>query len=183
METVQVKDKIFRQFISPGQLSQRLDELAHQLNQDYQGKAPILLPILNGAFLFAADLIRRLTVQPELQFVRVSSYGQSMISSGNVEMLVGLEMDIRDRHVIVVEDIVDSGLTYSFLRDYLLAKQPASVEMVSLLFKPDSFKGKYKPAYIGYEIPPAFVIGYGMDYAQLGRELSGVYSLAADLDT
>ena len=175
METVQVRDKVFRRFLTPAQLQQRVEAIAAQLNQDYACKRPVLLPVLNGAFLFAADLIRELTVSPELQFVRVSSYRQTMQSSGKVEMLVGLEIDITDRHVIVVEDIVDTGLTFDYLYDYLHAKGPASIEIVTLLFKPQNFQGKHRPRYIGYEIPPAFVVGYGLDYAQSGRELSGIY--------
>lgn len=177
MKTVRVRDKDFQLFLTPEQIQSRIDELAAQLNQEYAGKRPILLPVLNGAFLFAADLIRRLDVQPELQFVRVSSYGAAMKSSGTVEMLVGLDIDISDRHVLVVEDIVDTGLTYDYLKQYLHHKQAASVEIVSLLFKSANFKGQNLPRYVGYEIPPAFVVGYGLDYAQSGRELAGIYTV------
>lgn len=180
MKTVRVRDKDFRLFLTPQQIEGRVQELADTLNQEYAGKRPILLPILNGAFLFAADLIRRLKVQPELQFIRVSSYGQSMQSSGKVELLVGLDIDIEGRHILIVEDIVDTGLTYDYVKDYLLKKNAASVEIVSLLFKEANFKGQNRPSFVGYTIPPAFVVGYGLDYAQSGRELDGIYTVVEE---
>ena len=177
METVQVKDKQFRKFLSQQQLQERITALATQLNRDYTGKRPLLLPILNGAFLFAADLIRQLRVEPELQFIRVASYHDQMESSGEVELLLGLDIDLKDRHILLLDDIVDTGRTYDFLYKYLIQKNPASVDMACLLFKPEKFAGKRRPGYIGFSIPPAFVVGFGLDYAQGGRELPAIYQL------
>lgn len=177
MEDVTIKDKTFTLYIGENDLQSRIRALAHHLNDFYREKIPLLVPVLNGAFLFTADLIREMNTGPEVHFIRVSSYGNEMNSSGNLKVPIGLETEIRDRHVLIIEDIVDSGLTCDYLMDYFLSFHPASVKIATLLYKPLSHKGKYKPDFVGFEIPPEFVVGFGLDYAQLGRELKGIYRL------
>ena len=177
MTTVSYKDKTFTIFLEESEIQARITELATQLNLDYEGKNPIIVPILNGAFLFAADLVRRLTFNPEVHFVRISSYGDATTSSGKVDIKLGLDIEIEGRDIILVEDIVDTGLTCGHYMEHLRKSNPASVRLTTLLYKPDSFKADYTPDYIGFEIPSEFVIGYGMDFAQHARELRDIYYL------
>ncbi|MEO0470707.1 MAG: hypoxanthine phosphoribosyltransferase [Bacteroidota bacterium] len=178
MNFVQVKDKRFKLYLSEKEIQSRIDLLAEEINAAYFGKKPLLLPILNGAFLFAADLIRRLTVEPELQFLAISSYEGGMESSGKVRSLIGLDRNIQDRHILFIEDIVDTGHTCDYLHESFAKKGAASIKMASLLYKPESFVGTHKPDFVGFEIPADFVIGYGLDYDQAGRELPAIYTLA-----
>ncbi len=177
MREVIIRNKRFKLIISEMQLNHRIQALAHQINQDYQDKSPLVIGVLNGAVIFTADLIRNLTVGPELAFFKVSSYGDNMFSSGVEDLELGKNIALKDRHIILVEDIIDSGETSQFLRKYVAQKEAASIKMASLLFKPDSFLCGKKPEYIGFEIPSTFVIGYGLDFAQEGRELRGIYQL------
>ncbi|MDX1908475.1 MAG: hypoxanthine phosphoribosyltransferase [Bacteroidia bacterium] len=173
--TVQIGQYQFVTYITEEQIRHRVAELGARLNHDYAGRTPLMLVILNGAFMFAADLIRELTMAPEIEFVRISTYGDSMTSSENAQVLLGLEIEVDGRDVIIVEDIVDTGYTTQYLQEYLEQQGPASVRLVTLLFKPDNFKGGTPPDYVGFDIPPAFVVGYGLDYAQRGRELRCIY--------
>ena len=177
MEEVIIRNKRFKQIISEMQLDQRIQALAHQINQDYEDKSPLVVGVLNGAVIFVADLVRYLVVGPELGFFKVSSYGEDMFSSGVGQLELGKNLPVEGRHVILVEDIIDTGETSQFLREYVRNQGAASVCMISLLYKPDSFLCGKKPEYIGFEIPSTFVIGYGMDFAQEGRELRGIYQL------
>ncbi|MEZ4826968.1 MAG: hypoxanthine phosphoribosyltransferase [Bacteroidia bacterium] len=179
MEAIRIKDKTFSLYIGENALQARIEALAMEINSAYAASPPLLVPVLNGAFLFTADLVRHMNPGSEIHFVRVSSYGDAMDSSGNVRTALGLEVEISDRHILIIEDIVDSGLTCDFLKDQFLLMQPASVKIATLLYKPVSHRGKYKPDFVGFEIPPAFVVGYGLDYAQLGRELRGIYRLSS----
>ena len=157
---------------------QRIQELGEQITKDYQGKLPILIGVLNGSFLFLADLVKQIKIHCEIDFFKLSSYGDAKISSGNVKMLKELNADINERHIIVVEDIVDSGLSIKFIKELLDNNSPASVKVASLLVKPESLKYKIKIDYIGFEIPNEFVIGYGLDYAQKFRNLNSIYALS-----
>lgn len=178
MEEVIIRNKRFKQIISEMQLDQRTQALAHQINQDYRDKSPLVVGVLNGAVIFLADLVRCLVVRPEIGFFKVSSYGDEMFSSGVGELELGQNLQVEGRHVILVEDIIDTGETSQFLREYVHSKGAASVRMITLLYKPDSFLCGKKPEYIGFEIPSTFVIGYGMDFAQEARELRGIYQLS-----
>ena len=180
MSEIQVKDKVFEPFIKEEALARRVEELSEEINEAYAGKNPLLVPVLNGAFLFAADLIRGLKIEPEIQFFRVSTYGDRMTSSQQAELILGKEIDVKDRHVLLIEDIVDTGHTCDFLMDYVRSRGAASIKLVCLLYKPDTHSGKNLPDYVGFEIPPAFVVGYGLDYAQRGRELNAIYRLKAE---
>lgn len=178
MAEVTIKDKKFVPFLSAEEIQVRVQSLATKINQDYAGKKPLMIVVLNGAFIFAADLIRHLDIQPEVQFIRISTYGDAMSSSETAQLMLGLEVDVEGREVILVEDIIESGFTAAYFIDHVLDQEPDSIKIATLLYKSSLFKGKYVPDYIGFDIPEAFVIGYGLDYAQRGRELPGIYQLA-----
>ncbi|MGB0873481.1 MAG: hypoxanthine phosphoribosyltransferase [Solirubrobacterales bacterium] len=158
-------------------LKQRIRALATEINRDYEGRSVLLVGVLKGAFFFLADLMRQLEVDCEVDFMAVSSYGSSTESSGVVRILKDLDTPIQDRHVLVVEDIVDSGLTLSYLMKNLGARQPASLEVCSLLTKPSRFKVDPNLRYVGFEIPDKFVVGYGLDVDQRLRNLPYVAAL------
>jgi hypoxanthine phosphoribosyltransferase len=171
-----VKDKYFRRFITHDQISGRIAELGQQLCQDYQGQNPLFVAILNGAFMFAADLMREVDVVSEITFVKFTSY-HNMLSSGMVDQIIGFEKDLRDRHVVLVEDIVDTGITMTEIMTEIRTYQPASVEIVALLTKPEALQREVKVKYVGFAIENKFVVGYGLDYDGYGRNLRDIYVL------
>lgn len=176
MEFVEVKDKVFRRFISKQQIDQVVREIATRIDTDFQGKKPLLLGVLNGAFIFAADLIRALTIPCQISFVKYASY-VGTTSTTEVKELIGLNEDLRGRHVIIVEDIVDSGITMDYLLRDLKKYKPASVKLACLFLKPEAFVKSFRIDYLGMEIPNAFVVGYGLDYDGYGRNLREIYKL------
>ncbi len=173
---IQANDLTFETFISSDQINSRVKELGTQISASYLDKCPLFIGVLNGAFVYIADLVRACEIECEIAFVRLSSY-QGTQSVGKIETVYGLEMDITDRHVIVVEDIVDSGRTLNYFLDYLKKQNPKSVALASLLLKPDAIQFPIKIDYLGFEIPDKFVIGYGLDYDGLGRNLKDIYQL------
>jgi hypoxanthine phosphoribosyltransferase len=178
-----VNGDTFEPFISEGQIRARIKELAQQINKDYNGKIPIFIGILNGSFIFFADLVREITVDCEVDFFKLSSYGDAKISSGQVRMLKELNCQVTGRDIIVVEDIVDSGLSIDFIKKVISRENPSSLKIVSLLFKKKVAKIDFPIDYVGFEIPPDFVIGYGLDYAQKVRNLRAIYKLASSGDS
>ena len=173
-----VGNEKFVPLISEKVIKKRVKELGILLTKDYKGKLPIFIGILNGSFIFLSDLIKEVNLNCEIDFLKLSSYGDAKISSGDVRLLKELNADINDRHVIIVEDIVDSGLSIKYMEDIMREYNPASLRVVSLLVKPNSLKYKVKIDYIGFEIPSKFVIGYGLDYAQKYRNLKKIYVLS-----
>jgi hypoxanthine phosphoribosyltransferase len=157
--------------ISEEALQKRIDELAEEISRDYRDRKPVLVCVLKGAVMFVADLVRRLDFDLEMDFMAVSSYGSSTDSSGVVRILKDLDMDIKGRHVLIVEDIIDSGLTLRYLVKNLSSRSPASLEICTLLDKPSRRKAKLPCRYTGYEIENLFVVGYGLDCAEKGRNL------------
>ncbi|MFA4923935.1 MAG: hypoxanthine phosphoribosyltransferase, partial [Ignavibacteriaceae bacterium] len=155
----------------------RVKTVAIELMKEYEGKVPIFLGILNGAFMFMSDLLKHFESPCEVDFMRLSSYGDEKISSGKVKMLKDLACDVKGRDLIIVEDIVDSGLSIKFMEQLIEEHHPASMKVVTLLLKPNSLKYNVKIDYIGFEIPSKFVIGYGLDYAQKYRNLRSIYVL------
>lgn len=153
------------------QIQQRVRELAEEISRDYQGREPLLVCVLKGGVIFLADLVRQLTVPVNLDFMAVSSYGQGTVSSGQVRILKDLDTSIEGRHVLLVEDIVDSGLTLSYLCDILLAREPASLKVCTLLDKAARRRVKVPLDYVGFEVPNVFLVGYGLDYRERFREL------------
>ena len=174
---ITVDNKTFEKYITHEQIQSIITSLAQKINKDYQNKDGILfIVVLNGAFMFAADLFKQIKGMHKISFVKFSSY-DSVYSSGKVKTLIGLNEDIKDKDVIIVEDIVDSGVTMGSLSEQLQQMNPKSLEICTLMFKPGNFKGDYKVKYIGKEISNEFIIGYGFDVDGLGRNLPDIYQL------
>lgn len=171
---ITIKDKQFEPFIHHEQIAERVAALADRLNADYEGKNPVLIAILNGAFMFAADLVRKLDFDHEIQFAKFSSY-QGMDTTGEVRELIGLSSDIKDRDVIIVEDIIDTGTTMYNLLPKLKEKGVNSLEIASLLMKPGKLKVPLDVKYCAMEIPNEFIVGYGLDYDGIGRNYKSIY--------
>lgn len=171
------REQIGEILVQSDDLRQRIRALAGEINKDYAGKKLLLVGVLKGAVFFLADLMRQLEIECELDFMAVSSYGSSTESSGVVRILKDLDTPIEGRDVLIVEDIVDSGLTLSYLMKNLGSRNPASLEVCSLLVKPDRFKVDPNLRYVGFEIPDKFVVGYGLDHAQQLRNLPYVAAL------
>ncbi len=176
MATFQIHDKIFKLYISEEAIKVKVKELATLLNNDYKGKNPIFIAILNGAFIFAADLFKSLSIDAEISFIKLASY-KGMKSSGQVLTAIGLDIEIFDRHVVILEDIVDTGKTLNEFLPQLWHQQPSSLKIVALLHKPEATIFPLKVDYTGFEIPDKFVVGYGLDYNGLGRNTAAIYQL------
>jgi hypoxanthine phosphoribosyltransferase len=171
-----VLDKTFVPFIDRETLQERIAELAQQIDRDYAGRCPLIVGVLNGAVLFTADLLKNLTIDCEITFIRVSSYQQTA-STGHIKEILGLSEVITGRDLIVVEDIVDTGMTIAHVCQQLAEKEPASIAIATLLFKPAALKTKVDLAYVGFEIANEFVVGYGLDYDGLGRNTKDIFVL------
>ena len=166
--------------VSEKELMVRVTELGAEITADYSGRAPLLVGVLKGAFMFMADLARAIDLPVEFDFMAVSSYGSATKTSGVVRIVKDLDVDLTGRDVLVVEDIVDSGLTLSYLRRNLLARSPASLEVCALLVKDGLQRNDPDLKYVGFSIPPAFVVGYGLDVAERYRNLPSVYAYLGD---
>jgi adenylate kinase len=173
---IQVLDKSFEVFITREELAAEIASLASDINKDYQDKDLVFLSVLNGAFMFTSDLMKHITVDCEISFIKMSSYA-GVESRGRVDELIGLSGDLTGKDIIIVEDIVDSGLTIDKIISLLSTSNAASIKVCTLLYKPDAFKGDKKPDYVGFSIPNAFVVGYGLDYDQKGRNLDMIYQI------
>jgi len=172
----QLHDKTFHTFISEDEILNAVKKLAIQLEQEYEGKDLLFVAILNGAFMFASDLMKNFTSDVAISFVKVSSY-HGIQTTGRVDELIGLNTSLHGKHVVILEDIVDTGITIDKVIALLNSNYPESVEVCTLLYKPEAYLGKHKPKYIGFEIPNKFVVGYGLDYNELGRNLKELYQL------
>jgi len=161
--------------ISRDKIAKAVDRLAREISRDYQGRQPLLVGILKGSFVFMADLVRRLDLPLELDFIRLSSYGSARESSGRVRVVQGLQTRIKGRDVLVVEDIVDTGITVSFLLDYLMKKKPASLKLCALADKPSRRRVPAPIDYLGFAVPDKFVVGYGLDCDERLRNLPDIY--------
>jgi hypoxanthine phosphoribosyltransferase len=171
-----------RVVVSEADLQARIAELGARITADYEGRPPLLVGVLKGAFMFMSDLSRSIQLPVEVDFMAVSSYGSATRTSGVVRIVKDLDVDLTDRHVLVVEDIVDSGLTLNYLQRYLLARQPASLEVCALLVKEGQQRTAVDLAYVGFTIPNEFVVGYGLDIAERFRNLNAIYSYAGTGD-
>lgn len=167
----------FRLYLSEAVLRDRVRELGQQISEDYADKKPVLIGVLNGAFIFLADLMREIDVECEVDFIKLSSYGESKISTGVVTELKAVDANLKGRHVIIVEDIVDTGLSMRYLCDRIRQNEPASVRAITLLHKAAATKVDVPLDYVGFEIENLFVIGYGLDYGQVGRNLKDIFIL------
>lgn len=173
---IQILDKQFVPFLSANVINQRIKELADTINSDYANQNVTFIVVLNGAFMFAAELLKQINVNCEITFVKISSY-EGMQSVGKTTEIIGLTTSLVNKNVIVVEDIVDTGITMDSVLPLLLKEDCKSVKIASLLFKTEAFKGKYLPDYVGFEIENKFVVGYGLDYNEYGRNLDAIYKL------
>ena len=173
---ISVHGRQFRLYISRAEIDSRVQALGARISEDYAGKRPLLLAILNGSFVFAADLFRALRIEAEISFIKIASY-EGTSSTGNIVKTIGLVEPVKGRDVLILEDIIDTGRTlYSFLPELAL-QEPASVKIVTLLSKPEALQHDLLADYVGFEIPNDFVIGYGLDYDGLGRNLPELYTL------
>lgn len=170
----------FVPYLTEEKIQNRVKELAEQISEDYKNTLPIFIGVLNGSFLFMADLVKSLTIDCEIDFFKLSSYGDEKISSGKVKLLKELNCDVNGRDIIIVEDIVDTGLSVKYIEEYFQMHKPSSMKVISLLYKPESLTYKVKIDYIGFSIPSKFVIGYGLDYAQKYRNLRSIYVPSGD---
>ena len=166
--------------IPKGALKQKVKQLATAISEDYKGKNPVLVGILKGSFIFMADLVRELKISHEVDFIAVASYGSSMRASGVVRWLKDLGTNIEGRHVVIVEDIIDSGLTLNYIRNNLLTRNPKSLRIVTLLNKKKSRSSRIPLKYVGFSIPDRFVIGYGLDYGERYRNLPYIAELKGE---
>lgn len=164
-------------YITNTEIKKRIRQIAREINREYKNSVPVFIGVLNGAFVFMADLIRQIRTDCEIDFYKLSSYGDRKISSGQVRSLKDLNCDITGRDVIVVEDIIDSGLSIKYIRDDIQKLNPKSLKIAALLFKEGVSKLDFEIDYIGFNIPNEFVIGYGLDYAQKYRNLNGIFVL------
>lgn len=177
-QTIALGDKSFRLYITEQQILSAVRQMADRINQDYASKIPLIVPILNGSFMFASDLVKHLTCQCEISFIKASSY-RGTTSTGELTSLIGINEDVKGRDIILVEDIIDTGHTLAKIVPATEALGPASVKVATLLFKPKALKTDLRIDYVGMEIPNEFIVGYGLDYDGLGRNLREIYQVIA----
>ena len=179
MSTIQIKDKSFTTFLPEEKILKEVARVAGEINRDLEGKNPLLLSVLNGSFMFTADLMKNLTIPCEVSFVKMASY-QGTESSGKVKHLIGLNTDIKDRTVVIVEDIVDTGRTMVNLLETLRAYEPKEIRIATLLVKPGKLEVELPLDYVAMSIPDDFIVGYGLDYDDLGRNYRDIYTVVND---
>lgn len=176
MSTIRVLDKEFAPSIPAEEIMQQVRRVAGEINKDYEGQQPLFLVVLNGAFVFAADLMREISVPAEVSFVKLASY-EGTSSTGTVREVIGLNTDITGRPIIIVEDIVESGITMAHMIETLKKQNPKSIDICTLLVKPEKLEVKLDIRYTAMEIPNDFILGYGLDYDGLGRGLKDIYTI------
>jgi hypoxanthine phosphoribosyltransferase len=175
--TVKVNGDQFVLMLSERTIKTKVRQLARKISSDYRGTVPVFIGILNGSFIFFSDLVREVSIECEIDFLKLSSYGDAKISSGNVRLLKDLNCQVEGRDIIIVEDVVDSGLSMEYIRNLILRQNPKSFRVVTLLYKKEAVKTKVQIDYVGFTIPKDFVIGYGLDYAQRMRNLREIYRM------
>lgn len=179
MSIVKIKDKSFKVSIPEAEIKNRVKLLAQQMSKDLEGKNPLFLAVLNGSFVFAADLMREMTIPCEISFVKLASY-QGTTSTGKIKEVIGINEDLSGRTVVIVEDIVESGQTMKRMIESLGTRNPASVQICTLFFKPEKLKEDLTLDYVAFRIPDDFILGYGLDYDQQGRGLKDVYTIISE---
>lgn len=179
MPIITLNQKQFVPYLTAIEINEQVVRLANEINNDYQGKRPLFIAILNGSFMFASDLFKALTIECEICFIKLASY-KGTKSTGQVITSIGLDAILTDRHVIVLEDIVDTGKTLSEFLPQLINQQPSSLKVASLLHKPDALAYPLKIDYLGFTVPDKFLLGYGLDYDGYGRNLKEIYKLLED---
>ena len=176
MSRITINDKTFEPSISEAEIKQRVKDLAQKISRDMEGKNPLFLAVLNGAFIFAADLMREMTIPCEISFVKLASY-QGTTSTGKIKEVIGINENLSGRTIIILEDIVESGLTMKRMIESLGTRNPESVHICTLFFKPERLEVDLSIDYVAFRIPDDFIVGYGLDYDQAGRELKDVYTI------
>lgn len=176
MNTITINNKKFVKSLPNEEIQKHITKVAKQINEEWKGERPIFLCVLNGAFVFAADLVRKVKLDCDIAFVKLASYS-GLSSTGHIREIMGLNIDVTNRVVIIVEDIVETGLTMSHMIETLKAQNPKAVRVATLLTKPDRLKVKVPLNYVAFEIPNDFIVGYGLDYDGLGRNLPDIYTL------
>lgn len=176
MSRVTIKDKTFETSIPEAEILERVKKVAERINKDMADKNPLFIAVLNGSFMFASDLMKHITIPCEISFVKLASY-EGTTSTGKIKEVIGLNEDIRGRHVIIVEDIVDTGSTMKRMIETLGTREPASLHISTLLLKPGKLQVPLDIEYVAMEIPNDFIVGYGLDYDQQGRNLRDIYTL------
>ena len=179
METIRIHDKEFTPSIPAEDILVQVRRVANEINKDYEGQEPLFLVVLNGSFIFAADLMREITLAADVSFVKLASY-QGTASSGTVREVIGLNTDITNRPIIIVEDIVESGVTMAHMIATLKRQNPKSIDICTLLLKPEKLKVQLDIKYVAIEIPNDFIVGYGLDYNEHGRNLKDIYTIKED---
>jgi hypoxanthine phosphoribosyltransferase len=179
MSRVTIKDKTFETSIPEAEILERVKAVAAQINQDMADKNPLFLAVLNGAFVFAADLMREITIPCEISFVKLASY-QGTTSTGKVHEVLGVNENLSGRTIVIIEDIVDTGLTMKQMIESLGTRNPESIHICTLLLKPEKLKEKLDVEYVAFRIPNDFILGYGLDYDQQGRNLRDIYTLVEE---
>ncbi len=174
MKKTIVNGQEFKCYITHSKIKKRVVELAKAINKEYEGRTPLFIPVLNGSFMFASDLLKNVSIQSNVSFIKIQSY-DGMKSSGKTKELIGLDHSIEGRDIIIVEDIIDTGLTMEQLLKAVNKLKPASVKVATLLFKRECLQKPIEPDYVGFEIPGHFVVGYGLDFDGYGRNLKHIY--------
>lgn len=175
-DTIKVKDKEFKLYLSQVEIQQIVKELAKEISEDLKDENPLMLPVLNGSFIFASDLLREMDIDAEVSFIKMASYSGTQ-STGNAKQLIGLNEDISGRTIVLIEDIIDTGISMEILLNQLRQYNPKMILICTLLFKPGKFQKDYSIHYIGKQIEDEFIVGYGLDYDGLGRKYSEIYQL------
>jgi hypoxanthine phosphoribosyltransferase len=176
MTPLQVHDKFFVPYITEEEIHKRIGSIASQLDEDYRGKKPLFIAILNGSFMFASDLFKQITIESEICFIKLASY-KGTKSTGQVITAIGLDTDLTGRHVVVLEDIIDTGKTLNEFLPQLQNQQPLSLKIAALLHKPEATVYPIQIDYLGFSVPNKFLLGYGLDYDGLGRNIKEIYQL------
>ncbi|HMT95139.1 MAG TPA: hypoxanthine phosphoribosyltransferase [Ferruginibacter sp.] len=179
MPVIKVHDKQFTPYLTEADITRQIKSIAEKINKDYEGKRPLFIAILNGSFMFASDLFKYLTIEAEISFIKLASY-KGTKSTGNVITSIGLDEPLKGRHIIILEDIVDTGKTLFEFLPQLRDQQPASLKIAALLHKPDALKYQLEIDYLGFNVPNKFLIGFGLDYDGLARNLGEIYQLTGD---
>ncbi|MBP9099757.1 MAG: hypoxanthine phosphoribosyltransferase [Ferruginibacter sp.] len=179
MSVIQVNGKSFQPYLTAEEINKQIKRIAAEINSDYAGKRPLFIAILNGSFMFASDLFKELSVEAEICFIKLASY-KGTRSTGHVITSIGLDESLKDRHVVIIEDIVDTGKTLSEFLPQLTDQQPASLKIAALLHKPDALVHPLTIDYLGFSVPNKFLLGYGLDFDGLGRNLKEIYQLTGE---
>ena len=173
---IEILNKSFEKYISIEEIQERIALLAQKINADFLGKEVEFIAVLDGSFMFASDLFKKINLQTTISFLKIKSY-EATESTGEIKELIGLQSAISGKHIVIIEDIVDTGATMDYVVEILEKQHPASISIATLLFKPAAFKGTYSPTYIGFDISNEFIVGYGMDFDGYGRNLESIYQI------